>query len=91
MLGAGYLLVLVLIVSMDKQMLPVGILLMMVYALAYMPSLSELAERFIGHYGPAVSNCDNYSAESIKMIGTAFYPLHEKNGDDLQPGSLSPF
>jgi len=76
LIGATYLLFLVLIVSIDRKMLPVGILLMMVYAVSYMPSVSELAERFVSHYGSPVANCDNYPEEQINFTGTAFYPLN---------------
>ena len=56
---------------------PVALLLVVLYMMinSMIPVLSELDETFV--FGPPVSDCNVYSKESVKRVGTPFYPMQE--------------
>lgn len=82
-------LTLIAIVSTDRKVVPIAILLALIYALSYDVVLKKLQEKFVNHFGPSPVNCSIYK-NSIVNTGTQFYPLHNDD-NDLRPGEADNF
>ena len=80
------LLYLVAVMFAAQYSLPIALLATMLYMVinSMIPVLSQLDESFIwsGPQGPPVSACGAYSAESVKRVGTPFYPLNDNPTTD---------
>ena len=75
------LLYLVAVLFAAERSLPIAILAVTLYMLinSMIPVLSQVDEGFIwsGTQGAPVASCDVYSAESVKRVGTPFYPMND--------------
>lgn len=75
------LLFLVAIMVVAQYSFPIAMMSVMLYMVinSMIPVLSQLDESFVwsGPQGSPLSACNSYSAESVKRVGTPFYPMHD--------------
>lgn len=75
------LLLIVIVVSSDANVMPIGLLLAMVFVLSNEIVMKRLHERFANYVGPALQDCSVYG-NSLQVTGSSFYPLSTNEPDN---------
>ena len=87
-------LVLIAVAAHHREFFPVALLLALLFMIinSMVPMLTELDETFV--FGSPLTDCSAYSSESVKEVGTPFYPMNvvDKEDPTIRPGvTMAPF
>ena len=79
-------LVLIAVAAHRREFFPVALLLTLLFMIinSMVPMLTELDETFV--FGAPLTDCGAYSAESVKEVGTPFYPINVRDKRDQDGG-----
>lgn len=76
-------LLIVLIIASNREYFPVALLLVLLYLVinSMVPLISGLPEYFLHNAAPPLTDCNAYDKESVKTVGTPFYPINHPSGN----------